>query len=205
MYHLVGGKRIWYIIDFGFAWYGGDKYNTTSNGKYSLYPPGPQNCPYGFTPDYIKGGGTWHTWSEEKVGTADWPYTGWSRVAPPMPTPDWDLLSLTYYVWKLENLGPRTSPQAESQGKAPGFDGSEYGFQHRLLDHCMASGKVKPFADYVAGQTPGKFWGYYTNTIAAQPGKTNLKWSITLPNGMIMLFPGKERSDPNDTGEYPDS
>jgi serine/threonine protein kinase len=170
MYRLVNGKRIWYLIDFGFAWYGGKHYNLPGMA------PGPQNCPYGFIPDYINGSGVF----SDGYKKAGWPYNGWPLEVPPVPTPYWDLLSLTYWVWKWRS--PIEFPQEESRHTSRMPDGSNFGFQHRLLQHCLATKHINVYdPDYKP--TPR----HHTDT--------NRQWLVTLPDGhTVMLFPSLESS-----------
>jgi len=71
--------RRWYIIDFGYAWYGGRHY-----GNPAFAPP--LNTPYG-----------WDL-NNNRQRLACQVYGGWSQDVPEVPSRDWDIAQLAYFV-----------------------------------------------------------------------------------------------------------
>lgn len=129
-------ERMWYIIDFGYSWYGGSHY-----GNLEFKPP--YNNPYGWD------------FASQSLKKPCQLYGSWSLVLPNMPSPDWDLAQLTYYIWVYYKSVHHQR------------------FCQVLLDEALSTGKVKPSSSRVVDTSTNT---YYEKWQVTMPDLTQVEF-----------------------------
>lgn len=137
---LNSNPRQWRLIDFGFSWYGGPRYNPKH------LPDGIMNCPYAYTPvSIIDETGRVDPPHMGSPGVIWEPYNGWPWVVPECPSLDWDLACLAWAVlhWHPQELFKQKDDDV-TQWVIAGQMGSTYkrGFHLQLMKNLLSTGNV---------------------------------------------------------------